>query len=317
MKSVLVTGGAGFVGANLVRRLVSRGHSVNLLARKETDLWRLADIKKEINIQKGDLLDSTWLKKRLKSSKPDIIFNFAQYGGYFYQKDWERVAKTNLFGTVNLLAAAEEAGFEKFIHTGSSSEYGAKKKPMSEKDLLEPYGIYGVSKAAATLYCQHRGRDAKLPVITLRLFSPYGPWEEPARLVPTVLLKCLNGEALELVSPSVGRDFVYIDDVVDAYLAAMEKKNVQGEIVNVCAGKQGTLEEIGKMVLAITGAKIKINWGTYEKRNYDTDVWVGNPDFAKKFLGWEAKTGLRKGLKRTFDWIKNNQKLYAETRVRI
>lgn len=309
-KIILITGGAGFVGANLVRRLVADGHSVNLLLRKETALRRLSDIQNKVNVLRGDLLNLDWLKKQLKDLSPKIIFHLAQYGGYPSQKDPKKNIETNFIGTKNLLDAAEEIGFEKFINTSSSSEYGNKKIPMSEADLLEPNNIYAISKAAGTLYCQHRGRNANLPIINLRLFSAYGPWEEPARLIPTVVLRLLRGEPLELVSPTIARDFVHIDDVVDAYLAAMNVKEMKGEIINVCTGNQGTLGEVAENALAITKASVEIKWGSYERRSYDTDIWVGNPARAEKFMGWKAKIGLKEGLRKTIDWIKENKKFY-------
>ncbi len=309
-KNILITGGAGFVGANLTRRLLAEGHSVNLLLREGTDLRRLPDIQNKVNILRGDLLDSDRLKKQLKDLRPEIIFHLAQYGGYSNQKDSQKIIETNFIGTKNLLDAAEAAGFEKFINTGSSSEYGNKQGPMSETDLLEPNSVYAVSKAAGTLYCQHRGRDAGLPIINLRLFSAYGPWEEPGRLIPTIILRLLRGQPLELVSPAIARDFVYINDIADAYLAAMNVKEAKGEIINICSGKQTTLGELAETALEIAKVNAEIKWGAYEKRSYDTDVWVGNPDRAEKMLGWKAGISLKDGLRKTIDWIKENKNFY-------
>ena len=107
----------------------------------------------------------------------------------------------NMLGTVNLLTACLEVGFTGFVHTGSSSEYGFKDHAPREDEYLEPNSDYAVTKAAATLYCRQIAVDRGVNVTTLRLYSAYGPWEEPTRLVPTLIAKGLGGEIPELVSP--------------------------------------------------------------------------------------------------------------------
>ncbi len=310
--TAVVTGGAGFIGANLVRRLLSEGYATHVFERPETGLWRIKDITNDVVVHYGDIGDYAWAKLELAAIKPDVIIHCAQYGGYPFQKDVDVVFGVNTLAAINFLRAAQEIGFVRFVHTGSSSEYGAKTTPMSEGDMIEPNNAYAVSKAAATLYAAHRGREGKLPIVILRLFSVYGPWEEPTRLMPTAMMKALKGEDIPLVAPTVARDFTHIDDVVDAYMAAIAVPVARGEIVNVCSGRQQTLQDVGSSILAATGAKSKIVWGA-EGRSYDTDRWVGDPSFAKKFLGFETKINLEDGIAKTVAWFKSHGKEYEKS----
>ena len=311
MKRILITGAGGFIGANLLRRLIRDGYEVHALMRTDTNIWRLENVRNQIAIHHGDLLDSAWINEEVEKIKPHVVIHLAQHGGYPFQKDNQKIFETNLFSTIHLMNAAESVGVEQFIQTGSSSEYGAKRAPMKESDLLEPNSAYAVSKAAATLYCQYRGRDAKLPVVVLRLFSVYGPWEEPGRLMPTVILRALNDQDLELSSPDIARDFIYVDDVVDAYMATMQKKIGGGIIMNVCTGQQQTLQIVADEVLKLHNGKLNITWGGIEKgRSYDTDMWVGDPSLAAQLLDWRPKTTLSNGIKKTADWLKDNQRYY-------
>lgn len=307
--TAVVTGGAGFVGANLVRRLLREGMATHIFDRTATSLWRLEEVKQSVAVHYGDIGNYDWAKTELAGIKPDVIVHCAQYGGYPFQKDVTEVFRVNTLAAINFLRAAEEIGFKRFVHTGSSSEYGAKTTPMSEGDMLEPNSAYAASKAAATLYAAHRGREGKLPIITLRLFSIYGPWEEPTRLMPTAIMKALRGEDISLVAPGVARDFVHVDDVCDAYMAVIAAPEAHGEIVNVCTGRQQTLQDVGGAILAATGGKSKIVWGA-EGRSFDTDRWVGNSSFAKTFLHWEAKINLEEGIAKTAAWFKDHRKEY-------
>ena len=135
---------------------------------------------------------------------------------------------------------------------------------MRESDLLEPNSYYAVAKCAQTLLCQHVARTEKRPITTLRLFSAYGPYEEPSRLVPTLIQRCLAGQDLSLVPPETARDFVYVDDVVDAYLCTGALAKLRGEIVNVGTGVQSTIRDLVEAIVDHTGARVEIRWGAMQ-----------------------------------------------------
>jgi nucleoside-diphosphate-sugar epimerase len=309
MKQVLITGAGGFIGSNLIRKLLTEKYEVHAIVRETTNLWRLRDIESHCTMHIGDLGDKIWVQTLIEKVRPDIVIHTAQYGGYPFQKDVEKTIKTNFVSTTHLIDAAQKVGVERFINTGSSSEYGKKLAPMNEGDLLEPNSVYGVAKAASTLYAVHCGREEKLPIVTLRLFSVYGPWEEPGRLMPTVMLRALDHKELELVSPAIARDFVYMDDVVDAYMAVVEKKVPPGAILNICTGIQQTLKDVADNLSHAVGTKLNVKW-TGKGRSFDTDMWVGDGTHTKKLLGWHPRFALRKGIAEMLAWMREHRKQY-------
>ena len=142
---ILITGAAGFVGANLVRRLIKENYEVHILTRNTTNMWRIKDIYDSLHDHKVDLLEKEKLFEIVKEINPKKICHLAIYGGYSFQKDEEKIMKTNFNGTINLLDSLADINYDCFINTGSSSEYGPKINPMAETDICEPDTIYGVA----------------------------------------------------------------------------------------------------------------------------------------------------------------------------
>ena len=175
---------------------------------------------------------------------------------------------------------------------------------MKEIDFLEPNSYYAVAKAAQTLLCQHFARAQKKPICTFRLFSVYGFYEEPTRLVPTLIRSCIKGEDLNMVQPNTARDFVFVGDVVDAYLKIDRLSQLSGEIINIGSGIQTGLKDVVKVILELTKAKVKVHWGKMPARSWDTNIWQGDVSKAKKILGWKARTSLREGLRKTIQWFR-------------
>src|SRR3989338_6947420 len=178
-KRVLLTGATGFVGANLARRLLREGYEVHVLTRKTSDRWRLANILPSLHDHIVDLREVAKLNKVVGSIKPDIICHLATaaiYGGvHLPEKD---LIDINLWGTFNLINACEKINYSCFINTGTSSEYGPKPHRMRETDFCQPINMYGITKLAAALYAQLVAKSSQKPIIHLRLFSPYGPYDE-------------------------------------------------------------------------------------------------------------------------------------------
>jgi nucleoside-diphosphate-sugar epimerase len=304
MKRVLVTGAAGFVGAVLVRRLLALGHEVHVLLKTSSDRWRLAEVEKDVRASDQDLRDEEGLRALLLRIKPEVIYHLAAHGAYPFQTDADAVIQTNILGTWNLLKASAAIDYDVFVNTGSSSEYGWKEFAMRETDLLEPNSYYSVAKCAQTLLCQHFSKTHRKPVTTFRLFSVYGPWEEPSRLIPTLIRRTLAGEDLELVPPETARDFVFVDDVVDAYLRLDELARLSGEVVNIGTGVQSTIKDVVEAVLEETGARVACHWGKMKPRIWDSTIWVADITKAGRLLHWRPETQLRAGIARTVAWTR-------------
>lgn len=306
----LVTGISGFVGAGLAKKLLEKGWEVHGIIRPSSNLWRLSEVKKEIHFHKGSITNEDFVKTVFQKIRPDAVFHLAVYGAYPSQKEVSVILNTSVLSTFFLLNVAKLSGVRVFVNSGSSSEYGTKEHPMREDEHIDPNSYYAVGKAAQTLLGRHFAKEEGLPVITLRLFSVYGPFEEPGRLVPNVVLNALHGKEISLADSLIARDFVYLDDVTDAYLLAAQKPELSGEVFNIGTGVQRTLKELADVVISKTNSHSPIVCGKYEKRSFDTHIWVADIHKARSLLGWEPRYNLNSGLKENISWFKKNSNLY-------
>jgi len=311
-KKILVTGASGFVGANLVRYFLKKGANISILKRRQSNLWRIKDIAGQVSVYNADLLDHAGLDRVIKRINPEVILHAATYGGYVVQDNASRILKTNFDGTVNLLSSCLKNGFELFINTGSSSEYGIKGFPMRESDLLEPVTVYGVSKAAASVYCQSMARKYGLPIVTLRLFSPYGYFDDKSRLVSYVILSCLKNKTVNISSPNSVRDFIFIEDVVNAYEKTMERSNeVGGAIFNIGSGKQCSIQRLAGMISRAMGNNIAVKYQIKPSARVEPRNWVADISSSYAELDWKPRFNLEEGLKKAISWFRENREFYS------
>jgi nucleoside-diphosphate-sugar epimerase len=309
---VLVTGATGFVGACLTRRLLATGHEIHAFVRQTANRWRIVDVAPHIVLHDVDLRDAHAVEQAVASIRPEKVFHLATYGGFTFQRDIDAIYAANFLGTVNLVQACEKVGFDCFIHTGSSSEYGIKTVPMKEIDLLEPLGDYAVSKAAATLYCRSTALQKGLPMVTLRIFSPYGPWDDPQRLIPYVIASLLSGIIPALSNPASVRDYIYIDDVIDAYLSVMDAPISAGEIYNVGSGVQTGICEVVDRIVSVLDNVVIPKWGTEPAKRPEPAVWVADIAKMKTHFNWKTTTCLEEGLLQTISWMRDSLASYTK-----
>jgi len=310
MKRALVTGAGGFLGANLVRRLCEKGHEVHCVLRPGPLSWRLKDIESRVRVHPVDLADRNGLFETVRAVRPEWIFHLAAHGAYSHQMETLPMIQTNVAGTTNLVEACLETGFQTFVNTGSSSEYGFKDHAPSEEEALEPNSCYAVTKAAASYFCRYTARSRKVRIPTLRLYSAYGPWEEPRRLIPTLVLHALRGQWPPLADPTISRDFVYTEDVTDAFLKLADAKlDDPGAIFNVGTGIQTSLRDLVECVGRLLDVRQLPKWGGMANRNWDTSCWVASNLKIMSELGWSPKFNLNKGLQTTVEWFKTHPHL--------
>ena len=309
MKKVLITGGTGFVGSNFVYKFLELKDEVHLLVRPEAKFWRIESVKDRVKLHNVDITSESNVEKFILELKPDVILHFATYGAYQWkEQDVKTTVDTNLLGTVNLANACSKIGFKCFINTGSTSEYGEKEAPMKETDLLEPNNLYGTTKAAATLYCQFLAKKLDLPLVTMRLFSPYGYFEGEGRLMPALVRAALYGERFEAPSPSIVRDFIFIEDVMSACLKAIERiGSIKGQTLNIASGEEHSIGEAVEIVERISGVKIEPNYGKVPPRQTEPKRWVADITKAKTLLDWKPENSLFDGLSKFIAWAKNNE----------
>jgi nucleoside-diphosphate-sugar epimerase len=302
---VFVTGASGFIGSCAVRELLYRGYSVHLLLRDPSRSWRLSDLLDYCVVHEGDLRDANELSRIVRGIVPEAVVHAATMGAYEFQGDMSKILETNILGTANLLQACNGLPLRAFVNIGSTSEYGFASKPMQEEDRLEPNSYYAVAKAAQTHLATHWSRKEDQPLATFRLFSTYGPYEEPTRLMPTILRRIRLGQPLELVSPFTARDFIYIDDVLDALLNFDAVEQSRGEIYNVASGEEYHLSEVVEVAQQIIGNRVELRWGSMQPRQWDSSRWQGDIEKIRKHLGWEPKYDLYQGLSKMDAWIRD------------
>jgi nucleoside-diphosphate-sugar epimerase len=308
----LVTGATGFIGANLCRRLVEQGEEVHVIVRRQSNRWRIADLAGNLHMHEADICEADEVERVFAAARPDVIYHLATHGAYSYQTDGQQILITNVFGLWNLLQSAKKRGYELFVNTGSSSEYGQKDFAMREADVLEPNSFYAVAKSAQSLLCQHSSRMNELPIVTLRLFSVYGPWEEPKRFIPTLMMAAIEGRPIDMVSRETARDFVHIDDVVDAYLMIDKLKVLRGEILNVGTGVQDSVAQVVQAMEEVISGRVDATWGKMAPRTWDSDVWVADASKLRRLTGFTPRTTIREGLARSLPWFRSHMQFYAD-----
>jgi nucleoside-diphosphate-sugar epimerase len=303
----LVTGAAGFIGANLCRRLLLEDRETHVLVRAATATWRLEAIADRLHWHRADITDANAIERVIDEARPTVVYHLATHGAYHYQNNAEEILRTNVMGLWNLVRACSRTGCELLVNTGSSSEYGTKRFAMRETDVLDPNSFYAVAKAAQSLLCQHVGRTGATAIVTLRPFSVYGPYEEPTRLIPRLMMAALDGTPIDMVSPDTVRDFVFIDDVVDVYLAIDKLKAVSGEIINVGTGVQTSLQQL----VGALGVPVQARWNALAPRSWDSSVWVADISKLRRLLGLTPRLTVEQGLARSLPWFREHRQWYA------
>jgi len=301
---ILITGAAGFVGSNLARYFVSQGIKIHIIIKKNSNLWRLKGVMNKIHVHYSDLNNKTNIKRIIKKIKPKTIFHLATNGAYSDQNNLIKIKESIFDSTFNLINECKKYKFNIFVNTGSSSEYGFKKKKMKESDVLVPNSYYSAFKSSASLYCQFESINSNIQIITVRPFHVYGPFERPTRLIPVLIKKMLSNKKISLVSPKISRDLIHIDDLIRFYVKIANKKNLIGEILNLGSGKRYTIKDIYNSLKKLTGYKKKNLWNTMKNRTWDQSIWYADMSYVRKKIKWKPRINLKNGLLKTVEWHK-------------
>jgi nucleoside-diphosphate-sugar epimerase len=298
-RPVLVTGGAGFLGAALVRRLVAEAYDVHVVVRETTSLARIEDLLGRVTLHRADLADAADVALLAGGVEPDTVFHTAATGAYVRAGD-AGMFRDNVLATANVLRATTPFARCRVIHTASSLEPGPLSVAVRESAPPAPVIPYAASKAASTLLALQAGACGRR-VVVLRPFAIYGPGEPEQRLIPTAIRAALGGTPLRLTAPGFTRDLVFVEDVVDAYLAASRVEDIDGEIINVATGVPTANEETVRTIERLTGRPIAIAPDRYPAKPTDQPLWFADVSKAESLLGWRAAHTVEQGLRRTID----------------
>jgi nucleoside-diphosphate-sugar epimerase/glycosyltransferase involved in cell wall biosynthesis len=314
---IIVFGAGGFIGANLVRQLLQYREDIYAVTSKPFVPWRLDDINPN-NILHCDITKKEHVELLFEKYQFKTIFDLAAYGAYSKQDIVEKIYETNFIGLLNLLEVCSKFSINAFIHAGSSSEYGLNCAAPKEDAVLEPNSHYAVSKVSASYLIKFYGIIKEMPVLNLRYYSVYGPYEEPDRLIPKLIDEGRKGNYPPLVEPEISRDFIYIDDIVLATLKAAnaDYSIVKGMSFNIASGIKKTIKDVVFIIKDIFNIPVDPSWGNMPNRKWDLKEWYGDPSQTEKFLGWKNETSLKEGLTKTRNWQSAySQPLYAKKLV--
>jgi nucleoside-diphosphate-sugar epimerase len=304
----VVTGGAGFIGSNIVDELVRRGHSVVVL----DDLSggseeNLSGVRSKIDFRAGSIIDLATVQSAC--ARADYVIHLAARTSVPKSvKDPLETNSVNIDGTLNVLVAARDAKVRRFVYAASSSAYGETPTlPKAESMQAEPISPYGVTKFVGELYAQVFGRVYGLENASVRYFNVFGPRQDPTSQYSGVLsrfmLAALKGEPLTIYGDGEqSRDFTYIDNIADETLRACEAPGASGKVFNGGTGDRITLNQVVKLLEKIIGKKLQVK---YEPpREGDIRDSQADISLARKVLGYEPRVLFEEGLKRTWEWYK-------------
>jgi dTDP-glucose 4,6-dehydratase len=314
-KRILVTGGAGFISSNVVRHLLAATpyEVVSLDALTYAgNIDNLADVlgHERLSFVHGDICNPELVADVV--GEVDVIVNAAaeSHVEKSIQEGASEFVTTNVEGTQILLDAIRRNPVERFILISSSEVYGtAERAPMDEEHPLNPRSPYAATKAGADRLAYSYYVTYGLPIVIVRPFNNYGPYQHPEKVVPRFIAQALLDEPLTIHGDGhASRDWLYVEDDAEAIeaLIACDPDSVAGEVVNVATGRDISVSEIADLVLDGVGRSRSLKVHTPERPG-QVDRHVGSTEKAERLLGWRARTSFERGLERTIAWYEQNR----------
>jgi UDP-glucose 4-epimerase len=307
---VLVTGAGGFCGRAITAALVAGGHDVVATVRPGSVARTLPDA--NVELVECDMTDGQAIARLVARVRPERCVHAAAAGARARCDDLDLLLRTNVGSTVALAESLAGCDATRLVTLGSSSEYGTPLGAMSESAVAAPDDLYGVSKLAAGLAAHAVGRIHDLETMHLRLFSVYGPGEAPGRLVASVVRAIAERRPIELTGGRQVRDFVFIDDVVDATLHALFSDTPDAGTFNIGTGIETSIRELALTACGLAGADSAIlRFGALPYRSDERFTWRADTTRTAALLGWRATTTLRTGLSSTLAAVRDELRIPA------
>lgn len=299
---VLLTGGAGFIGSHLARLLVSEGHDVTAIVRPETDRWRIRDIEKRLRIVEGDLRDLGALTETVRASRPEICVHLAWHGWSGKPTAQDNISSLSV--SLELLRMMSGIGCNRFVSVGTCFEYDLDHDRLQETTPLRPHDLYGACKKSLFEVAQEFSRLTGVEVLMPRVFYSYGPREDPRRLVSSIMLSLLNGEAARVTPGQQVRDYLHVEDVASAIWSAARSGLVGA--VNIASGEPVTIATVARRIGDLLGTPDLVHLGALDYRPNEPMRILGDPSVLRDDVGWSPRFDLDSGLAQTLRWWKES-----------
>lgn len=309
-RTVLVTGGSSFIAASLVRQLLALGAQLHVLVRPTSSLWRLQDGIEQIKVYRGDVSDPVGFLELLGKVEPEVIFHLATAKGA--SSGSMEYVSTAVLGAVNLVEGLKKMQCNpRLVVAGSSMEYAPSDAPVIESYPIQPVTLNGAVKAAAGILYRQAAESCGLWVTQLRLFHVYGPWESPHRFLPTAIRNALDGVSTPLTAGESRRDWIYVDDVIDAMLRAATVET-RHRVINVGSGVEHTNIEVLGILQDLLESELSWQLDALPSRKTDSAHRVADIGLARKALGWSPRFSLREGIASTIDWYRKSPEILQQ-----
>jgi NAD dependent epimerase/dehydratase len=317
-RQVLVTGAGGFIGSHLVERLIGAGASVRAFVRY-TSTARAgflddidAAVRSELEVVLGDLRDEDAVRQAVNGV--DVVFHLGALIGIPYSYVHPRETfDTNAAGTLNVLVAARDLEVRRVVHTSSSEVYGtARYVPIDEQHPLQGQSPYSASKIAADKLAESFADSYELPVVTLRPFNTYGPRQSARAVIPVIITQALAGQEVALGNLAPTRDFTYVADTVEGFLAAASSEAAVGRTINLGTGNEISIGDLAMLIGEVLGQELAVRTDDARTRPTGSEVerLLSDNTLARELLGWSPTTSLRDGVEATVAWIRDNLSRY-------
>ena len=308
-KRVLVTGGAGFIGSEVVSQLLTNGYFVTILDNFSSGKKQyLPKSNKKLKVIKGDIRDKKSVKKAVTDQ--EVVIHLAALpfipDSFYYPGDFFDV---NTNGSINMLwNSIKSRSVETFVHISTSEVYGsAQTVSMNENHPTTPHSTYAVSKLAGDRAAFTLHKENGFPAVIIRPFNSYGPRFTEPYIIPEIMSQILNNsKEIILGNVNTARDFTYVQDTASAIIKSIIEKKANGEIINVGSGTEISILNLAKKILKIAKKKSKIKYDESRERPYDVNRLNCNNKKAKKILKWSPKISMDEGLSQTFSWATKN-----------
>ena len=321
-KKILVTGADGFIGSHLTEELVRRGWDVRAFVLYNAfNSWGWLDsapaaVKRSLDVFSGDIRDPYTVKSAMQGC--DVVLHLAALIAIPYSyRSPESYVDTNVRGTLNVLQAARELGVAKVVHTSTSEVYGtARFVPITEEHPLQGQSPYSATKIAADQLALSFHSSFTTPVAVIRPFNTYGPRQSARAVLPTIITQIASGKRmLQLGSLHPTRDFNYVKDTVEGFIAVAQSDAAVGRVINIGSNYEIAIGDAARMIAQLMGVEVEFRTDEARLRPAGSEVerlWADNT-LARELLGWTpaygGEDGLRRGLRETIEWFSDPQNL--------
>tara|TARA_B100000953_G_scaffold95336_1_gene77939 strand:- start:298 stop:1296 length:999 start_codon:yes stop_codon:yes gene_type:complete len=307
-KEILVTGGCGFIGSEIVKQLSLLGANVTIIDNLSSGKERYIQGFSNVKLITADLLDDHAIESVVKD-KEYVINNAALPfipDSYYMPKKFFDV---NVNATISLaLAVIKEKKAKRFVHISSSEIYGtARYTPMDENHQTTPQSTYAVSKLAGERVVFTMHKEHNLPAVIIRPFNSFGPNITQPYIIPEIIRQMEKNDVIKLGNLNAKRDLTYVTDTARGIILSLVKEGVIGEVINIGSQRSFSIKDLVSLISEIMDKKVSVEVDPSRFRPYDVDTLICNYERATKLLGWKPEITVKEGLEKTVEWAKKEK----------